>query len=127
VIVTSSIAGFIRLALPSFSYNLSKAAVTHMVKMLATILIQYDIRVNGITPGLYHTDMSLPFYESHGVHGNGIMDGSFPRDIIPITRGGSEEDMAGVILWMAGAAGGYLNGSIVISDGGSLSVMPSTY
>ncbi|KAL4756677.1 SDR family oxidoreductase [Aspergillus foveolatus] len=127
VIITSSIAGFTRLAFPSFPYNLSKAAVTHMLKMLATTLSQYEIRVNGITPGLYRTDMSLPFYESQGVPGNGTEDGSFPRSIVPVTRSGSEEDMAGVILWMAGAAGGYLNGNIVVSDGGSVSVMPSTY
>ncbi|KAH9203731.1 hypothetical protein DL95DRAFT_138559 [Leptodontidium sp. 2 PMI_412] len=127
IIITSSIAGFLRIAHCNVSYHLSKAAVTHMIKMLATILVQYDIRVNGLAPGLYHSDMALPFYESYGVHGNGITDGSFSRDLIPITRGGSEEDMAGVILWMAGAAGGYLNGNIVVSDGGSLSIMPSTY
>ncbi|KAL4733182.1 hypothetical protein BDV11DRAFT_200533 [Aspergillus similis] len=127
VIITSSGAGFLRLALPSFSYNLSKAAVTHMVKMLATTLSRYDIRVNGIAPGLYRTNMSLPFYESHGVTGNGTVDGSFPRELIPVTRSGSEEDMAGIILWMAGAAGGFLNGNIVVSDGGSVSIMPSTY
>lgn len=127
VIITGSIAGFTRLALPSFPYNLSKAAVTHMVKMLATTFSQYDIRVNGITPGLYRTDMSLPFYKSQGVPGYGTEDGSFPRSMVPVTRSGSEEDMAGVILWMAGAAGGYLNGNIVVSDGGSVSVVPSTY
>ncbi|KAH6662063.1 short chain dehydrogenase/reductase family [Halenospora varia] len=127
IIITSSIAGFLRIAYCHVSYHLSKAAVTHMVKMLATTLVQYDIRVNGLAPGLYHSDMALPFYELYGVHGNGITDGSFPRDLIPITRGGSEEDMAGMILWMAGAAGGYLNGNIVVSDGGSLSIIPSTY
>ncbi|KAL4812198.1 hypothetical protein BDW67DRAFT_188914 [Aspergillus spinulosporus] len=117
VIITISIAGFIRLALPSFSYSLSKAAVTHMVKMLATNLSQYDIRVNGITPGLYRTDMSLLFYESQGVPGNGTVDGSFPRDLVPVTRSGSEEDTAVVILWLAGAAGGYLNGILSLVMG----------
>jgi hypothetical protein len=28
--------------------------------------------------------------------------------------------MAGIILWMAGSAGGYLSGNIVVSDGGRL-------
>lgn len=127
IIITSSIAGFSRFAPGDMSYNFSKVAVNHMVKLLATTLVQDDIRVNGIAPGLYYTDMTLSFYESQGVHGKGIMDGSFSRDLIPITRSGSEEDIAGVILYMAGVAGGYLNGCIVVSDGGSLSIFPSTY
>lgn len=127
IIITSSIAGYSRFAPGDISYFLSKAALNHMVKLLATTLVQDDIRVNGIAPGFYCTDMTLPFYESQGVHGKGIMDGSFPRDLIPIMRSGSEEDMAGVILYMAGIAGGYLNGSIILGDGGSLSICPSTY
>ncbi|KAF4333191.1 3-oxoacyl [Fusarium beomiforme] len=129
IIITSSILGFSRFApaTENIAYHLSKAAVNHMVKLLATNLVQDEIRVNGIAPGVYYTDMTLLFYESLGVKGKGIVDGSFSRDLIPITRSGGEEDIAGVILYMAGAAGGYLNGSIIVSDGGSLCVFPSTY
>lgn len=125
VIITSSIAGFIRTAPWSFAYNTSKAATTHLVKMLATAFATYDIRFNGLTPGLYHSDLAMPLY--NGVPGKGTSDGSFPRDKIPASRGGGEEDIGGLVLFMASSSGGYLNGSIITTDGGRLSIVPSSY
>ncbi|RMJ26193.1 KR domain-containing protein [Aspergillus sp. HF37] len=127
VLVTSSIAGFNRFVPYSFAYSLSKAAATHLVKMLATVFGEYDIRVNGIAPGLYHSELSGPLFESRGIQGRGVAEGSFPREAIPATRAGAEEDIAGAILWLAGPAGAYVNGNIVVTDGGRLGVVPSSY
>lgn len=124
VIVTSSIGGFARAPAVGFPYSLSKATVTHLVKMLSTNFSSYDIRVNGIAPGLYLSEMASPMFEGRGT---GDSNGSFPRDIIPLTRSGGEEDMSGLILFLSSTAGGYLNGAIIASDGGRLSSMPSTY
>lgn len=127
VVITSSIAGYNRIVPHSFAYSLSKAAATHLVKMLSTVFASYDIRANGIAPGLYHSDIAAPLFESRGVKGKGISDGSFPRESIPATRGGSEEDIGGLILWLASTAGGYVNGSIIVTDGGRLGVLPASY
>ncbi|EAL91366.1 hypothetical protein KXX16_007258 [Aspergillus fumigatus] len=124
VIITSSIAGFIRQVPFSFAYSLSKSATNHLVKMLSTTLSSYDIRVNGIAPGLYHSEMSASAFKGGD---RGISDGSFPRERIPLTRGGSEEDIAGLILWLASASGGYMNGSIIVTDGGRTAVHPASY
>lgn len=35
--------------------------------------------------------------------------------------------MAGAILYLSGRAGSYTNGHILVTDGGRLSVMASTY
>jgi NAD(P)-dependent dehydrogenase (short-subunit alcohol dehydrogenase family) len=52
VMVTSSIGGFHRgWTQAGLAYTTSKAAVSHMVKSLASYLIQHRIRVNGIVPG----------------------------------------------------------------------------
>lgn len=52
VIVTSSIGSYHRSwTQAGLAYTTSKAAVTHMVKSLASHLIQHRIRVNGIAPG----------------------------------------------------------------------------
>ena len=56
-----------------------------------------------------------------------IGTGVFPKEKIPLERVGSEEDMAGTTLYLTSRAGAYCNGSVVISDGGRLSVMPATY
>ncbi|GIJ99846.1 hypothetical protein Aspvir_003854 [Aspergillus viridinutans] len=124
VLITSSIAGFIRQGPFSFAYSLSKSATNHLVKMLSTTLSSYDIRVNGIAPGLYHSEMSAEAFKGGD---RGISDGSFPRERIPLTRGGSEEDIAGLILWLASASGGYINGSIIVTDGGRTAVHPASY
>lgn len=36
----------------------------------------------------------------------------------------TEEEMGGTILYMASRAGGYLNGTILMLDGGRLNVIP---
>ena len=127
VVITSSAAAFNRQVPYSYSYSTSKAAVAHLIKMLSTSFASYQIRVNGIAPGLYHSDLAEPLYKLRGIEGKGTSDGSFPVEQIPVTRGGGEEDMAGLILWMAGTAGGYLNGSIIVTDGGRLGVVPSSF
>lgn len=127
VVITSSIAGFVRKVPFSYAYSTSKAATTHLVKMLSSSFASYDIRVNGITPGLYYSDMSSPLYAGAGIQGKGVSLGSFPREMVPAGRGGTDEDIAGLILWVASDSGGYLNGSIMVTDGGRLSAVPSVY
>lgn len=127
VIITGSLAGFNRKPPFSYAYNTSKAAVHHLVKMLSTTFTSYDIRFNGISPGLYHSEMAEHVFDTEGIKGPGISDGSFPRGMIPLTRGGAEQDMAGLVVWMASASGGYLNGTIIVTDGGRLAQVPATY
>ncbi|KAL4771147.1 hypothetical protein BDW60DRAFT_217538 [Aspergillus nidulans var. acristatus] len=125
IIMTSSIAGYSRQVPLDFAYNLSKGAVNHLVKALSTSLTEYGIRVNGIAPGLFYSEMSVGANFEPG--DKGVSDGSFQPDKIPMTRAGGEEDIAGLVLWMAGASGGYLNGNITVIDGGRLSVLRSSY
>lgn len=125
IIMTSSIAGYSRKIPFDFAYNLSKGAVNHLVKALSTTLTDYHIRVNGIAPGLYYSEMSAD--ANFSGDDKGVSDGSFDKGKIPMTRAGGEEDIAGLVLWMAGASGGYLNGNITVTDGGRLSVLQSTY
>ncbi|KAJ5107099.1 Short-chain dehydrogenase/reductase SAT3 [Penicillium angulare] len=127
VILTGSLAGFNRKPPYSYAYNVSKAAVHHLTKMFSTTFTSYNIRFNGISPGLYQSEMAQHSFNDNGVPDAGISDGSFPVDMIPLTRAGSQQDFAGLVVWMTSASGGYLNGNILLTDGGRLSVMPSTY
>lgn len=49
------------------------------------------------------------------------------RDRIPIQRVGTEEDMAGVLLYLCSRAGANCHGSVQLTDGGRLSNIPSVY
>lgn len=51
----------------------------------------------------------------------------FPRSFIPARRAGVIEDVAGLVLYLASRAGGFVNGSVLLNDGGRLSILPATY
>lgn len=135
ILVTSSIAGFSRQLASSFSYSTSKAAVTHLVKMLSTYFSQagYHIRANVIAPGLYPSEMTqnsmTKLDKFGGVQGHeAFVDAhKMAPENSPAERTGSEEDFAGTVLYMASRAGAYLNGETLVSDGGRLSQLPGVY
>lgn len=54
-------------------------------------------------------------------------EGVFSRAYQPAERAGSIEDMAGLTLYMASRAGAFINGSVMLVDGGKLATMPATY
>lgn len=51
IITISSVAGLQKASAGGFAYAMSKAAITHLGKTLATFLVPYDIRCNIIAPG----------------------------------------------------------------------------
>lgn len=122
VIATSSVASFSRSNRAGFAYGQSKAAVTHMMKQLATSLVPYGIRSNVLAPGIYPSDLSGAMIERLSGGGRAVS-----KNLVPVERFGTEEDMAGAVLFLCSRAGGYLNGSVLLTDGGGLSVLPSTY
>lgn len=126
IITTSSIGAYNRVPLGGFAYTASKAGVVHMMKSMSTLLGNFDIRCNVIAPGLYYSEMSAPAFRERSIE-NGHEERSFDRNTIPATRSGHEEDIAGVILWLCSKAGAYINGNVVVTDGGRLGVLPSSY
>ncbi|KAF2111441.1 hypothetical protein BDV96DRAFT_582163 [Lophiotrema nucula] len=124
-IVTGSIGAFSRRPGMGFAYAGSKMAIIHIVKQLATMLADWriDIRTNCFCPGVYPSDMSK------GLMGNDDLTklGSVAPEVIPLTRAGTEEDAGGALLFLVSRAGAYINGNILISDGGRMSIVPATY
>lgn len=127
VLVTSSIAGYLRVPGSNMAYGASKAAATHLVKHLAGTLSSYSIRVNGIAPGLFPSDLSESLIAGVKPNGDPTEEGSIGKKVIPAERTGRDSDMAGTVLFLASAAGAYLNGNITIIDGGRVSQLPGTY
>ncbi|KAH8600752.1 hypothetical protein B0O99DRAFT_535428 [Bisporella sp. PMI_857] len=122
VIATTSIGGFNRVPLAGFAYSTSKAGTTHMMKQFSTMLIPFGIRSNVIAPGLYPSEMT-----SESLKQFADADGLLPEKLVPLRRAGDINDMAGTILYVTSRAGAYLNGNVVVTDGGRLSGLPSTY
>ncbi|KAH6681193.1 short chain dehydrogenase [Plectosphaerella plurivora] len=121
VITTSSIGAFNKTAPGGWAYGQSKIAATLLGKHLAATLPQWNIRSNVIAPGLYPSEMAAPIVE---LYGGGQ---SIPKSMVPLQRLGDEQDMAGVLLYLASRAGGYCNGTVIVSDGGRIGNFPSTW
>jgi NAD(P)-dependent dehydrogenase (short-subunit alcohol dehydrogenase family) len=54
-------------------------------------------------------------------------EGTFPTSFIPSQRSGDEQDIAGTLLYMVSRAGSYLNGTIILIDGGRSGMVNSSY
>ncbi|KAI1638840.1 short-chain dehydrogenase/reductase [Biscogniauxia mediterranea] len=120
IIATSSIGAYNRVPLLGFAYNSSKAAVVHMMKSFSTSLVPFNIRANVIAPGIYPSEMTDDLMKKQ--EGK-----TWSKSLIPEERPGDSEDMAGAVLYLVSRAGAYINGNVLVTDGGRLGVMPSTY
>lgn len=110
VINIGSIAGFVGRSLDSFSYAASKAALHQLTRILASELADSHIRVNAIAPGRFHSKMT-----------DYVDPTTYEREIqaIPLHRWGKAPDIAGVALMLAGQAGAFITGQILVVDGGT--------
>ncbi|KAL9090218.1 MAG: hypothetical protein Q9159_002118 [Coniocarpon cinnabarinum] len=122
ILITSSIAGFSRLPTGYLAYSASKAGVTHLAKQLATYLAPFRIRVNVFAPGMFESEMT-----ADRAGPDMFIEGKVKSDKIPAERWASKHDIAGVALYLLGKAGDYLNGAIILLDGGRISIAPATY
>ncbi len=109
IINIASILG-IRVAKGVSAYAVSKAAVVQMTKALALEWARYKIRVNGIAPGYFVTDINREFLASEA--GQEIVER------IPQRRTGNPVDLEGPLLLLASDAGAYMTGSVIPVDGG---------
>ncbi|MBW2724271.1 MAG: SDR family oxidoreductase, partial [Deltaproteobacteria bacterium] len=95
-----------------FPYAVSKGGLTRMTQLLALEAPRYGVRVNALAPGYILTDVSRVLLESE--RSPTFMQG------IPLRRYGEFEDLDGPLLLLASDASRYMNGSVVVVDGGHI-------
>ncbi|KAI0013557.1 short chain dehydrogenase [Xylariaceae sp. FL0662B] len=122
-IVISSISAYSRFWLSAPAYSSSKAAIAHLAKHASTNFARFEIRVNALAPGVFPTELAMGLVGSRDPSTETIDNPLF----IPARRFGSDEEMAGSILYLASRAGAFCNGLILMPDGGKISIMPSEY
>ncbi|CAJ2509289.1 Uu.00g143150.m01.CDS01 [Anthostomella pinea] len=126
IVTIGSVGAFIRILGTSFTYNPSKAAANHLAKMMATNFVQWGIRSNVIAPGVFPSEMSVGTGKLDENNRNHIPM-AIPVEEIPLGKVGDEEDIAAAILFLAGKGGKYMNGNVVVTDGGRLGIGPAVY
>lgn len=109
IIMVGSIDGINVSQLPTFSYGPSKAAVHHLVRILAAHLADRNITVNAIAPGLFPSKMTAATIDKFGEQ---IRRGT------PLKRHGRPADMAGVAIYLAAKAASFVTGVVIPVDGG---------
>lgn len=94
------------------AYAASKAAFTHLSRMLATTFMDCKVRVNIIAPGIFPSEMTAG---ESGEDNKSTLD---MQPSNPAGRTGHDTDTAATILFLAGKGGLFYNEQIMYPDGG---------
>lgn len=108
VINIASIDGIFVNPTETYSYAASKAGLIHLTRRMATRLIKEHINVTAIAPGAFKSDMNRAARD----HSDKV------AQRVPAGRVGTDEDMAGIAIYLASRAGDYVVGATIAVDGG---------
>ena len=92
-------------------YTASKSAVAGLVKAFANEWAAKGVNVNGIAPGYIATNNTQALRED-AVRSKAILDR------IPAGRWGEPKDFKGPVVFLSSEAGAYVNGHVLVVDGG---------
>ncbi|MBL0342505.1 MAG: 3-oxoacyl-[acyl-carrier-protein] reductase [Bacteroidetes bacterium] len=93
------------------NYAASKAGIIGFTKSIALELGSRNIRCNAIAPGFIETEMT------------GVLNPEVVkqwREAIPLKRGGTPEDVANLVVFLASDKSAYITGQVINVDGGML-------
>ena len=91
------------------NYAASKAGVIGMTKSLAREIASRGITVNAVAPGMIETEMTK------------VLDAGVIQKLqeeIPMKRGGSPQDVANAVIFLASNDASYITGQVLCVDGG---------
>ena len=95
------------------AYAASKHGLAGFTKAYSDELAGYNIQVNGIAPGYFATELTTKT-RSDPITNQKVLDH------IPANRWGETLDLMGAIVFLASRASDYVNGHILVVDGGYL-------
>lgn len=93
------------------NYAASKAGIIGFTKSIALELGSRNIRSNAIAPGFIETEMTAVLAEETVKQW---------REAIPLKRGGTPEDVANAVVFLASDMSAYITGQVLNVDGGML-------
>jgi NAD(P)-dependent dehydrogenase (short-subunit alcohol dehydrogenase family) len=97
----------------SSAYAATKHGIAGFTKAYCDELAMHNIQVNGIAPGYYATEITRKT-RSDPVTNQRVLDH------IPAGRWGEPADLMGALVFLASRASNYVNGHLLVVDGGYL-------
>jgi 3-oxoacyl-[acyl-carrier protein] reductase len=91
------------------AYAATKAGQIGLTKSVARELASRNVRVNAVAPGYIATDMTAALPEGAKQE---------LKDLIPLARLGTAEDVANAVTWLASDQASYVTGEVVRVNGG---------
>ena len=115
IINIASIAGLVPLRLQC-AFIAAKAGVVNLTRGMALELGPHGILVNGIAPGSTLTEGTKQLFYGEG----GKFSASVQRmlDHVPLARPGTVDEIAVAALFLADPENSYMNGHVLVVDGG---------
>ena len=111
IVIVSSIGG-LRGSPIIGAYNISKAADFQLARNYAVEYGKHNIRINCVAPGLIKTDFARALWENPDTV-------EAYNKTHPMRRMGEPDELAGAAILLASPAGRYINGQMIVVDGGS--------
>jgi NAD(P)-dependent dehydrogenase (short-subunit alcohol dehydrogenase family) len=115
-IVNVSSVGGVRGMPDAHAYSAAKAGVVNLTRSMAVTYGPRGVRSNCVAPGLIETDMIRDYMERQG---NPHRADETRFAMSPLGRPGRPEEVANACLFLASDAASYVNGAVLLVDGGS--------
>jgi len=120
IVNLSSASAFTPSTRPMVSYDVSKAALVMLTKVMALKLAPYGVTVNSVAPGPVVTDLLRQFFDDPQTLERGV-------EGIPIGRLAQPQDVVEAILFFCAEGSGYITGTTLPVEGGNLLVKHIVY
>lgn len=115
IVITSSVSSFA--TMPNIAaYSTAKAALSALARAIAVEYGAFGITANAIAPGFVLTEFTSALQQRPDF-------GERIRTSVPSGRWATTEDIAPAVLFLASPAAGFINGQVVVIDGGMLALL----
>lgn len=97
--------------MPALSYHASKGAIVNFTRGLAAEWAKYNITVNSIGPGFFHSEMTDKLMQEEAFL-------KFVQSSCCLERCGNPDELDTALMFLAANGSGYITGQTVYVDGG---------